>query len=59
MAWQINIDFTKWLALIKLFELGTSARRAGIEIGTGYPTVLLAFVHWSKLGGFSTSGQFG
>ena len=40
---NINIDFTKWLALIKLFELGTSARRAGIETGTSYPTALLAF----------------
>ena len=39
----INIDFVKWLALIKLFDLGISARRAAREAGVSYPTALHAF----------------
>ena len=40
---MINIDFTKWLALVKLFDLGTSARRAAREADVSYPTALNAF----------------
>ncbi len=39
----INIDFTKWLVLIKLFDLGISARRAARETDVSYPTALNAF----------------
>lgn len=40
---MINIDFTKWLALVKLFDLGTSARHAAREAGVSYPTAFNAF----------------
>jgi len=40
---MINIDFTKWLALVKLFDIGTSARRAAREADVSYPTALNAF----------------
>jgi len=39
----INIDYAKWLVLIKLFDLGISARRAAIEVDVSYPTALNAF----------------
>jgi len=39
----ISIDFVKWLALIKLFDLGISARRAAVESNVSYPTALNAF----------------
>jgi len=39
----INIDFTKWLVLIKLFDLGISARMAAREADVSYPTALNAF----------------
>ena len=39
----INIDYSKWLALIKLFDLGISARRAASEAGVSYPTALNCF----------------
>ena len=38
----INIDFTKWLALVKLFDLGISARCAA-KVDVSYPTALNAF----------------
>ncbi len=39
----ISIDFTKRLVLIKLFDLGISARRAAKEADVRYPTALNAF----------------
>jgi len=39
----IKIDYTKWLALIKLFDLEISARRAAKETRVSYPTALHAF----------------
>ncbi len=39
----INIDFTKWLALIKLPDLGISARRAAREADVSYPAAPNAF----------------
>ncbi len=39
----VNIPLYKWLALIKLFELSISARKAAIEAGVSYPTALKAF----------------
>ncbi len=39
----INIDYPKWLVLIKLFDLGISARRAAKEVGVSYPTALYSF----------------
>ncbi len=39
----INIDYSKWLVLIKLFDLGISARRASTEADVSYPTALNAF----------------
>ena len=40
---KINIDYSKWLALIKLFDLGISARRAAREVDISYPTALHCF----------------
>ena len=40
---KINIDYSKWLILIKLFDLGISARRAAREVGVSYPTALNCF----------------
>ena len=39
----INIDYSKWLVLIKLFDLGISARRAAREVDVSYPTALHSF----------------
>ncbi len=39
----INIDFTKWLALVKLFYLVASTRRAAKEADVSHPTALNAF----------------
>ena len=41
--YEVRIDAAKWIALIKLFEIGTSARRASIETGISYPTALATF----------------
>jgi len=40
---RINIDYSKWLVLIKLFDLGISARKATSEADVSYPTALHAF----------------
>ena len=40
---MINIDYSKWLVLIKLFDLGISARLATTEADVSYPTALNAF----------------
>lgn len=40
---KIRISYTRWLILIKLFELEISARRASAQAGLSYPTVLKAF----------------
>jgi len=40
---KINIDYSKWLVLIKLFDLGISARRAAKEVEVSYPTALHSF----------------
>ena len=40
---KINIDYSKWLVLIKLFDLGISARRAAKEVDVSYPTALHSF----------------
>jgi len=40
---RINIPFSKWLVLIKLFELSTSARKAAREVNVSYKTALKAF----------------
>ena len=39
----VKIDHVKWLALIKLFDLGISARMAARETSVSYPTALNAF----------------
>ena len=39
----VSIDYTKWLALIKLFDLGISARKAAPEADVSYLTALHAF----------------
>ncbi|MEM3008132.1 MAG: hypothetical protein QXY15_08765 [Candidatus Nitrosotenuis sp.] len=39
----LRISYTKWLTIIKLFDLGISARRAAREAGLSYPTALKAF----------------
>ena len=39
----VSIDYTKWLALIKLFDLGISARKAATETDVSYPTALHVF----------------
>ena len=39
----VSTDYTKWLALIKLFDLGISARKAATEADVSYPTALHAF----------------
>ena len=38
----INVGFTKWLILIRLFDPGISARRAAREADVSYPTALNA-----------------
>jgi len=40
---KINIDYSKWLVLIKLFDLGISARKATVESDVSYPTALHSF----------------
>jgi transposase len=39
----INIDFVRWFVLIKLFDLGISARLDARESDVSYPTALYAF----------------
>lgn len=40
---SLNIPARDWLWLIKLFELEVSARKASLQTGISYPTVLKAF----------------
>lgn len=40
---KLRISYTKWLLLIKLFEVGTSATMANHEVGIGYPAALKAY----------------
>jgi transposase len=40
---EIKISASKWLMLIKLFELSISARKASIEMGISYKTTLKAY----------------
>ena len=40
---KLNLSCRDWLWLIKLFELEVSARKASIQMGISYPTVLKAF----------------
>lgn len=40
---SINIPYSKWLSLIKLFELSVSARSAAFQAGVSYRTALDAF----------------
>ena len=40
---RIKIPCSKWLTLIKLFELSISARKAAGEVGVSYKTALKAF----------------
>jgi len=40
---SLNIPAKDWLWLIKLFELEVSARKASLQTGISYPTVLKAF----------------
>ena len=56
---MINIDFTRWLALVKLFDLGTSARCAAREVDVSYPTALNAFdcIRYSILYHFAESDK--
>lgn len=39
----INLPYSKWLALIKLFELSVSARSSSLQTGLSYKTVLSSF----------------
>ena len=39
----LNISCRNWLWFIKLFELEVSARKASLQMGISYPTVLKAF----------------
>lgn len=39
----INLPYSKWLALIKLFELAISARQASVQAGVSYKTALKSF----------------
>jgi transposase len=40
---EIKISVSKWLILIKLFELSVSARKASVEMNMSYKTTLKAF----------------
>jgi transposase len=40
---KLNLSCKNWLWLIKLFELEVSARKASIQMGVSYPTVLRAY----------------
>ena len=53
----LNIDFKKWHALIRMFELEVSARQATKELGMSYPTVLKAF-HIIRMAIAAQSGDF-
>jgi len=39
----VNVNYSKWLILLKLFDLGISTRKAAIESGVSYPTALHCF----------------
>jgi hypothetical protein len=39
----LRISYAKWLLLIKLFEVGTSARTASSQAGIGYPAALKSY----------------
>ena len=39
---DVKIDAVKWLVLVKMFDIGTSVRRA-VEPETSYPTALRTF----------------
>ena len=39
----VKIDHVKWLVLIKLFDLGISARQSAREASISYPTALHVF----------------
>lgn len=40
---RMNLSAVQWLWVIKLFEIGVSARKAAQEIGISYPSALKAF----------------
>jgi hypothetical protein len=40
---MLRISYTKWLTIIKLFDLRISARRAAKEAGLSYPTAMKVF----------------
>jgi transposase len=40
---RLRISYAKWLLLIKLFEVGTSARTASSQTGMGYPAALKSY----------------
>lgn len=40
---RVRISYSKWLMLIKLFELEVSARKASKQVGLGYPATLKAY----------------
>lgn len=40
---RLRISYAKWLLLIKLFEVGTSARMASSQAGIGYPAALKSY----------------
>ena len=40
---ELRVSCVSWLLLIKLFELEVSARKAGIQLGLSYPTILKGF----------------
>ncbi|MDE1765555.1 MAG: IS1595 family transposase [Thaumarchaeota archaeon] len=40
---RLRISYAKWLLLIKLFEVGTSARTASSQAGIGYPAALKSY----------------
>ena len=40
---EIKISASRWLILIKLFELSVSARKASVEMNMSYKTTLKAF----------------
>jgi len=39
----VNINYASWLILLKLFDLGISARKDAKEVGVSYPTALATF----------------
>lgn len=40
---KVRISYVKWFTMIKLFDLGISAKRAAKETGLSYPTALKSF----------------